>query len=91
LYEDNNGCISIANNPVDYKRSKHIDIKYHFTREQIQNKTILIKYIPTGQQLADTLTKQLPAPKFHEVLFQLGLKNDLTNDIANNINNNNSN
>lgn len=34
IYEDNQGCISIANNPSCHKRSKHIDIKYHFAREQ---------------------------------------------------------
>jgi len=33
LYEDNQGCISITNNPSCHKRSKHIDIKYHFTKE----------------------------------------------------------
>jgi len=37
LYEDKQGCISIANNPSCHKRSKHIDIKYHFTKEQIKN------------------------------------------------------
>lgn len=35
IYEDNNGCIGIANNPTDHKRSKHIDIKYNFSRDQI--------------------------------------------------------
>ena len=30
IFEDNNGCIAIANNPTDHKQSKHIDIKYHF-------------------------------------------------------------
>jgi hypothetical protein len=41
IFEDNNGCISIANNPTDHKRTKHIDIKYHFIREQIQQNTII--------------------------------------------------
>jgi len=36
IFEDNQGCISIANNPTRHKRTKHIDIKYHFTREQIK-------------------------------------------------------
>lgn len=30
IFEDNNGCIALANNPTDHKRSKHIDVKYHF-------------------------------------------------------------
>ena len=41
IYEDNTGCIAIANNPVFHKRSKHIDIKYHFTSKQV-NKNVVI-------------------------------------------------
>lgn len=74
IFEDNNGCISIANNPTDHKRSKHIDIKYHFTREKVESKVIIIKYIPTGQQLADVFTKVLPSVKFSEVRLKLGLE-----------------
>jgi Reverse transcriptase (RNA-dependent DNA polymerase). len=40
IYEDNMGCISIANNPSSHKRSKHIDIKYHFSREQIEKRLL---------------------------------------------------
>jgi hypothetical protein len=48
IFEDNNGCISIANNPTDHKRTKHIDINYHFIQEQIQQNSIILKYVPTG-------------------------------------------
>ena len=48
IYEDNNGCISIAINPTSHKRSKHIDIKYHFSREQVEKYVIKLKYVPTG-------------------------------------------
>lgn len=64
IYEDNNGCIAIANNPTDHKRTKHIDIKYHFIREKIQQKIITVKYLSTGEQQADKLTKPLSAVKF---------------------------
>jgi hypothetical protein len=73
LFEDNNSSIAIANNPVYHKRSKHIDIKYHFTREQVEMKTITLKYISTGEQLADIFTKQVPAEKFQAIIFKLGL------------------
>jgi len=36
IFEDNQGCISIANNPTCHKRTKHIHFKYHFTREEIE-------------------------------------------------------
>lgn len=74
IYEDNNGCISIANNPTNHKRSKHIDIKYHFSREQIENNIIKLQYLPTGKQLADALTKPLAALKFQELRFEMGLE-----------------
>ena len=74
LYEDNNGCISIANNFTSHKRSKHIDIKYHFSREQVENKTIKLIYVSTGNQLADVMTKPLAAPKFLEFRAKLNLK-----------------
>jgi len=73
LYEDNQGCKSIANNPSCHKRSKHIDIKYHFTREQIENNVICIEYISTENQLADILTKPLLAPRFMDLRGKMGL------------------
>lgn len=73
IYEDNNSCISIANNPTNYKKSKHIDIKYHFTREQINNKVIMLEHISTGNQLADMFTKAIPMTKFHDLRVKLNL------------------
>lgn len=73
IFEDNHGCINIANNPVHHKRTKHIDIKYHFSREQIQNKIVNLKFIPTGHQIADMLTKPLSQQKFVELRIQMNL------------------
>lgn len=73
LFEDNQSCIAIATNPTNHKRSKHIDIKYHFTREQVENKMICLKYVSTGNQEADLFTKSLPAPRFKELRCKLGL------------------
>lgn len=77
MFEDNNGCISLANNPILFKRSKHIDIKYHFIREQVERKVITLQYIPTGEQLADAFTKQLPPGSFHGMCVKMGLKKDM--------------
>lgn len=59
IFEDNIGCIALSNNPVFHKRTKHIDIKYHFVREKVEDGVIEIRYLPTNQQLADILTKPL--------------------------------
>jgi hypothetical protein len=60
IYEDNQGAIALAQNPVGHKRTKHIDIKYHFIREHVQSGDVELVYVPTEYQLADLLTKPLP-------------------------------
>lgn len=72
IFEDNNGCIAIANNPTDHKRSKHIDVKYHFSREKIEEKHVILEYISTGEQLADMFTKSIPAVQFIHFRARLG-------------------
>lgn len=58
MHCDNQAAITIANtNSV--KRLKHIDIKYHYIRELIENKKICIQYVTTRDQIADMLTKSL--------------------------------
>lgn len=75
IYEDNTGCISIANNPTLHKRTKHINMRYHFSREQIRTNEIVLKYIPTGEQKADMMTKPLPGPTFIRFRLDCGLHN----------------
>ena len=60
ILEDNQGCIALAKNPVLHKRTKHIDIRYHFKRERVASGEVRVVYVPTQHQLADMLTKALP-------------------------------
>lgn len=59
VYEDNQSCIALANNPVYHKRTKHVDIKYHYTREKVEDGTIVLEHCDTEKQVADIFTKAL--------------------------------
>jgi hypothetical protein len=61
---DNQGSLSLANNPENHQRTKHIDIQYHYTRELVESGAIVIEYCPTGLMLADILTKPLSKTLF---------------------------
>ena len=72
IYEDNQPCIQIATNPMTVTRTKHMAIKFHYVREVIAALSIEIKYCPTGDMIADLLTKVLPkeqAAKLCALLF----------------------
>ncbi|KXJ80842.1 hypothetical protein RP20_CCG023131 [Aedes albopictus] len=73
IYEDNQSCIKISEEPREHKRMKHVDIRFHFIRECIQNKIIQPVYISTKEQVADILTKGLPAGPFLFLRSKLNL------------------
>jgi hypothetical protein len=56
---DNQSAIALCKNPVFHNRSKHIDVRYHFLREWVEKREIVISYLATENQLADLLTKAL--------------------------------
>ena len=58
LHEDNNSCIVQTENPLHYKRTKHIDVAYHFTRQMIDENVVVLVKINTAK-MADMLTKPL--------------------------------
>ena len=64
LQGDNQGCLSIASNFRTDSRTKHVDIKYDWQREQIKNGSITLKYCPTELMIADSLTKPVSTGKF---------------------------
>ena len=54
----------MVKNPEFHKRTKHIDIKYHYIREVVENGNLKLEYVPTEQQSADIFTKALPKNHF---------------------------
>lgn len=73
IFNDNQGAQKLSSNPVFHDRSKHIDIRYHFVRNAISDKIVNIKYMPTGEMIADILTKPLQNVKNNRFLKGLGL------------------
>ena len=71
IYEDNQGCIALARNPVFHSRTKHIDTKFHFLREKIEEGVMKHEYKPTNEMIADGLTKALGRTK--QGIFLKGL------------------
>ena len=59
LFEDNNSCIAQSENPLHHKRTKHIDVYYHFTRQMVKEGIVKLIKIDTIEQVADMLTKPL--------------------------------
>ena len=74
LCEDNQSAIAIAQNPQSHSKTKHIDIRYHFVREKIADKTVELQYCPTSEMLADILTKGLTFEKFSRLRELSGVK-----------------
>jgi hypothetical protein len=53
--------MNLAKNPIHHQRSKHIDIRYHFIREEVKEDRVSLEYVPTMENIADIFTK--PASK----------------------------
>eukprot|EP00253_Pinus_taeda_P008006 PITA_08006 len=64
IYCDNQSCIKLLANPVFHDRSKHIDIRYHHIGDCVQQRIMLLSYIPTEDQDVDILMKALTKSKF---------------------------
>ena len=75
IMEDNQGAIAIARNPIVQTRTKHIDIKYHYVREAVQDGVISLQYCPTNDMIADLLTKGLSKEKFERFRRAMGMDN----------------
>jgi transposase InsO family protein len=74
VYEDNQGAIALAKNPEFHKRTKHIDIRYHFVREKVEDGQVMLEYCPTQEMLADLMTKPIAAAQFDALRTKLGIQ-----------------
>ncbi|TFY75537.1 hypothetical protein EWM64_g8475, partial [Hericium alpestre] len=73
LLMDNQSAMAIAWNLVFHMQTKHIDMHYHFLREKVEVGTINLQYVPTGDQVADVLTKGLVKAKHDKFSEAMGM------------------
>ena len=74
LLVDNQSAITLSKNPVHHNRTKHIDTRYHFVRQCVEDKKIEIAFIWTEDQLADIFTKALGRQKFQEMRDRISIR-----------------
>ena len=75
LLMDNMSAIALSKNPVYHERSKHIDTRYHFLRQCIEEGKVEVDHVGTAEQLADIFTKALGRVKFIELRGAFGVSN----------------
>nr|GEZ34750.1 retrovirus-related Pol polyprotein from transposon TNT 1-94 [Tanacetum cinerariifolium] len=74
MYCDNKSAIALCCNNVQHSRSKHIDIRYHFIKEQVKNGVIELYFVNTEYQLADLFTKALGMDRIDFLTNKLGMR-----------------
>ena len=61
----------MAHNPILHVHTKHIELDFHCIRERVLNNALFLHYTPSEEQLADIMTKSLPAPHFQSLRTKL--------------------
>ena len=74
FFLDNQSAIKLIKNPELHKRSKHIDVRYHFIRDAYENQSFDLKYTSTENMIADMLTKPLKRTRFSKLCTNMGMK-----------------
>ncbi|GKC18407.1 retrovirus-related pol polyprotein from transposon TNT 1-94 [Tanacetum coccineum] len=74
MYCDNNSAIALCCNNVQHSRSKHMDIKYHFIKEQVENGVVELYFVRMEYQLADIFTKALCRERIEFLIDKLRMR-----------------
>ncbi|GKD28954.1 hypothetical protein Tco_1239732 [Tanacetum coccineum] len=74
LYSDSQSAIDLSCNIVQHSRTKHISVRYHFIKEQVENGVVELYFVKTDYQLADIFTKALARECFEFLIKRLGMQ-----------------
>jgi hypothetical protein len=73
LFIDNQSALQLIKKPVFHERTKHIDLRFHFIRECVEDGKVAVEHIGTTNQLADILTKSLGRTQFQDLRARIGI------------------
>ncbi|WJX39045.1 hypothetical protein P8452_26635 [Trifolium repens] len=73
LMIDNKSAINLAKNPVSHGKSKHIETRFHFLRDQVTKGKLKLEYCSTDNQQADILTKAVKRDQFLKLRREMGV------------------
>lgn len=73
LYMDNQSAIRLVKNPEFHKRTKHIDVRFHYIREQFEKHSFVLEFVSSKDQLGDIFTKALPKDTFNFLRNKIGI------------------
>nr|KAJ0216892.1 hypothetical protein LSAT_V11C300128750 [Lactuca sativa] len=73
IYCDNTSAIQITQNPVQHSKTKHIEIRHHFIRDNVEKGKVVLEHVKTSEQLADIFTKALDSQSTAYIIGELGM------------------
>ena len=73
VFCDNTSTINLSKNPVQHSKSKHIEIRYQFIWDLVEDKFVCLEFIHTNNQKADIFTKPLDGPQFKSLRKTIGV------------------
>ncbi|GKC39726.1 hypothetical protein Tco_1052110 [Tanacetum coccineum] len=74
MYCDNKSAIALCCNNVQHSRSKHIDIRFHFIKEQVENGVVELYFVNTKYQQVGIFTKALGRERIEFLINKLGMR-----------------
>lgn len=70
---DNSSTIKLSKNPVMHRRTKHIDVRFHYLKNLVNDKKIQLTFCSTQDQVADVMTKPVKLEVFEKMRRMLGV------------------